>query len=192
MKVKKKILKDLIKEKEGFIIQNVDENINKRENLELKNGKKLTIAFIIIFILMIININFISAPSFTSFITDFYIDNQNFYLLISLMILVTILYNHLNYYNIKINTQEINIRNNKIIAGFSSSINCNSISKKNLLSYSFTNHSLSFNKTLVLKIKSDEGEVLSKSFIVSFLSSKEELRIKKYLVKLLKKKLTLV
>ena len=187
MKVKKKILKDLIKEKEGFIIQSVDENINKRENLELKNGKKLTIAFIIIFILMIININFISAPSFTSFITDFYIDNQNFYLLISLMILVTILYNHLNYYNIKINTQEINIRNNKIIAGFSSSINCNSISKKNLLSYSFTNHSLSFNKTLVLKIKSDEGEVLSKSFIFSFLTLKEELRIKKQLVKLLKK-----
>jgi len=184
MKVKKKILKDLIKEKEGFIIQSVDENINKRENLELKNGKKLTIAFIIIFILMIININFISAPSF---ITDFNIDNQNFYLFISLMILVTILYNHLNYYNIKINTQEINIRNNKIIAGFSSSINCNSISKKNLLSYSFTNHSLSFNRTLVLKIKSDEGEVLSKSFIFSFLTLKEELRIKKQLVKLLKK-----
>ena len=180
----KKILRDLIKEKEGFKIQSVDENTNKRENLELKNGKKLTLAFIIIFILMIININFISRPSF---ITNFYINNQNFYFLISLMILVTILYNHLNYYNIKINTQEINIRNNKIIAGFSSFINCNSISKKNLLSYSFTNHSLSFNKTLVLKIKSDEGEVLSKSFIFSFLSSKEELRIKKYLVKLLKK-----
>ena len=184
MKIKKKILKDLIKDKEGFIIQSVDEDINNRENLELKNGKKLTIAFIIIFILMIININFISAPSF---ITDFYIDNQNFYLFISLMILVTILYNHLNYYNIKINTQEINIKNHKLTTGIFSSKKGINISKKNLLSYSFTNHSLSFNKTLALKIKSDEGEVLSKSLIVSLLSSKEELRIKKYLVKLLKK-----
>ena len=187
MKIKKKILKDLIKDKEGFIIQSVDEDINNRENLELKNGKKLTIAFIIIFILMIMNINSISAPSFTSFITDFYIDNQNFYLLISLMILVTILYNHLNYYNIKINTQEINIKNHKLTTGIFNSKKGINISNKNLLSYSFTNHSLSFNKTLVLKIKSDEGEVLSKSFIFSFLTLKEELRIKKHLVKLLKK-----
>ena len=65
--------------------------------------------------------------------------------------------------------------------------NCLNVSKKNLLNYSFTNHSLSFNKTLILKIKYDEGEVLSKSFILSFLSRKEELRIKKYLEKLLKK-----
>tara|TARA_B100000768_G_C10985582_1_gene251707 strand:- start:204 stop:467 length:264 start_codon:yes stop_codon:yes gene_type:complete len=85
------------------------------------------------------------------------------------------------------NNEELNISNYKLIARLFGSINHYNISKKNLLDYSITNHYLSFNKTLTLKIKNDEREVFVKSFVFSFLSKKHELKIKKYLLKLLKK-----
>ena len=176
-------LKILLKKEKGFKIQSFNEEKIRRESLGLTNRRNLTIAYLIIFSLII----FISEIISTYFTFDYYIYNQKIYFLITLIILVYGLFSNSNYYNIKINTEEISIRNHKLIIGILNSKNCLNVSKKNLLNYSFTNHSLSFNKTLILKIKYDEGEVLSKSFILSFLSRKEELRIKKYLEKLLKK-----
>ena len=186
-KIKKKILKDFVKEKQGFKIQSIDEDLENRENLTITNKTKIIIAIIIMLILIVININFISATNFSIFISNFYTNNQKFYFLTSLIILGYILYDHLNYFNIKINNEELNISNYKLIARLFGSINHYNISKKNLLDYSITNHYLSFNKTLTLKIKNDEREVFVKSFVFSFLSKKHELKIKKYLLKLLKK-----
>jgi len=184
-KIKKKILKDFVKEKQGFKIQSIDEDLENRENLTITNKTKIIIAIIIMLILIVININFISATNFSIFISNFYTNNQKFYFLTSLIILGYILYDHLNYFNIKINNEELNISNYKLITRVFGSTNYYNVSKKNLLDYSITNHYLSFNKTLTLKIKNDEGEVFVKSFVFSFLSKKHELKIKKYLLKLL-------
>ena len=186
-KIKKKILKDFVKEKQGFKIQSIDEDLENRENLTITNKTKIIIAIIIMLILIVININFISATNFSIFISNFYTNNQKFYFLTSLIILGYILYDHLNYFNIKINNEELNISNYKLITRVFGSTNYYNVSKKNLLDYSITNHYLSFNKTLTLKIKNDEREVFVKSFVFSFLSKKHELKIKKYLLKLLKK-----
>ena len=185
-KLKKFILDKMIIEKQGFKIQGLVESNLLTKKIELTNRKISKTVYIIIIILIILNIlAFITEYNSQNFFFGKYFFNNSYYFLITLIILVYILFSNPNYYNIKINTEGINIRNHKLITGIFSSKNFFNVSKKNLLDYSFTNHSLSFNKTLFLKIKYEKGKVLSKSFILSFLSRKEELRIKKYLEKLL-------
>ena len=56
-----------------------------------------------------------------------------------------------------------------------------------LVGFSFFNRSFSLNKTLMIKIKNDSGKTIIKRFNLSFLSEREELRISKFLEKIIAK-----
>jgi hypothetical protein len=56
-----------------------------------------------------------------------------------------------------------------------------------LRDFSFFNRSFSFNKTLMIKIKTTGGKNVAKRFNVTFLSKKEEERISKVLEQIIAK-----
>ena len=61
------------------------------------------------------------------------------------------------------------------------------ISHEMFIDFSFSNRPFSFNKILMLKIKTDEGKRIKKNLNLSFLSKKEERRISKLLEKIITK-----
>ena len=61
------------------------------------------------------------------------------------------------------------------------------IANEMLENFSFLNRFFTFNKTLILIIKTDKGEIKANKLNLLYLSKKEEQRIKRYLKRIINK-----
>tara|TARA_B110000305_G_scaffold116943_1_gene131347 strand:+ start:18 stop:608 length:591 start_codon:yes stop_codon:yes gene_type:complete len=179
-------LKKIITELKGFKIQSISESKIIRENLELTNRKNLTIIFLFIIILIIFNaLGFITEYNSQNFNFGMYFFNNIYYILISLVFLIYFLIKPINYYNIKIDKHSINIKIYRIFIDLLTPKSHINVSSELLTHYYFYNRSFSFNKSLMLQIKTNEEEIVKKNFNLSFLSKMDEQKIKRFLQKII-------
>ena len=105
----------------------------------------------------------------------------------SIPILLYFIYTGIYLYKIKIDSYVIDVRSYRTISGIFKSPNYIDISHIMLSNFSFFNRPFSFNKTLMIKIKTDTGKQVAKRFNLTFLSKKEEERISKVLEQIIAK-----
>lgn len=180
--MKKRILEKITSEKQGFIIQNLNENLKLKNKLELTNRKISIIFFLFIIFLIIFNIVFfISEYNSQNFDFAKYFFNHMYYVLILLFFLIA----RINYYKIKIDDKLIDIRVYNTIVGLLKPKEHINVSSENITHYFFYNRSFSFNKSLILKIKTNEEVIVKMNFNLSFLSKKDEQKIKRFLEKII-------
>ena len=143
----------------------------------------LTILFgITIFVIPLFLANTIPQSS----IGNFFI-NHIYYALSILPIILYIIITGFYYYSIKIDTYIMYVTSSRTISGLFMSKNYIEVPHDMFVGFSFFNRSFSFNKTLMIKIKNDSGKTIIKRFNLSFLSEREELRISKFLEKIIAK-----
>lgn len=184
--IKKLILDKITTEKKGFKIQGIDENNLLKTKLELSNRKISTIIFLFIIILIIFNaLGFITEYNSQNFNFRMYFFNNIYYILISLVFLIYFLIKPINYYNIKIDKHSINIKIYRIFIDLLTPKSHINVSSELLTHYYFYNRSFSFNKSLMLQIKTNEEEIVKKNFNLSFLSKMDEQKIKRFLQKII-------
>ena len=104
---------------------------------------------------------------------------------IAIPIMLYFFYTGIFYYKIKFDSYIIDIRSSRTIFGIFQSPNYIDIPHTMLIDFSFFNRPYSFNKTLMIKIKTDTGKKIVKRFNLSFLSKKEEKKIFKVLEKII-------
>jgi len=186
-KVKRRILKKITAEKQGFIIQDLEENTILKNKLELTNRKISIIIFSFIIFLIIFNVEgFIAEYNSPNFHYRKYFFNHIYFVLISLFFLIYFLIARLNYYTIKIDNHLINIKIYRTVIGLFKPKSLVNVSNEMLTHYFFYNRSFSFNKSLMLKIKTNDEEIVKLNFNLSFLSKKDEQRLKRFLEKITK------
>jgi hypothetical protein len=105
----------------------------------------------------------------------------------SIPILLYIFYTGVYFYKIKIDSYIIDVRSYRTISGIFQPPNYIDIAHAMLSDFSFFNRPFSFNKTLMIKIKTDTGKQVSKRFNLTFLSKKEEEKISKVLEQIIAK-----
>ena len=111
---------------------------------------------------------------------------QHLYLgYIFLPFILYFLYTGIYFYQIKIDSYIIDIRSNRTIAGVFQSPNCIDIAHSMLAEFAFFDRSYSFNKTLMVKIKTSSGKKVVKRFNLTLMSKKEEEKISKVLEKII-------
>ena len=113
-----------------------------------------------------------------------FIMKYSYYIYISIPILLYFIYTGIFSYHIKIDPYVIDARSQRIISGIFKAPNYIDIPHAMLIDFSFFNRPYSFNKTLMIKIKTDTGKKIAKRFNLSFLSKKEEKEISKVLEKI--------
>jgi len=106
---------------------------------------------------------------------------------VSIPIVLYFIYTGIFSYHIKIDPYVIDARSQRIISGIFKAPNYIDIPHAMLIDFSFFNRPYSFNKTLMIKIKTDTGKKIAKRFNLSFLSKKEEKEISKVLEKIIAK-----
>jgi hypothetical protein len=176
VKIIKKILDSMTKERKGFVIQSIDfSNI-----LKLTNKKFLINTYLFIAILILTtSITIYTLPDF--FFID-YLSNYIFYALIFLsLILVYLIIFQFNYYIINIDKHFIDIKIYRTVISTTNAKNHIYLRNETLKDFSFLNSSFTFNKTLILKINTDKREIKTIKLNLLYLSKKEEHRIKKFL-----------
>ena len=92
-------------------------------------------------------------------------------------------------FRIKIDAYIVNIVSFRVITGVFRPSNYIDISHAMLFDFKIFNRPLSFNKTLMIKIKKDNDKIIVRRFNLSFLSKSDEIRINKVLGSILDKKL---
>ena len=116
-----------------------------------------------------------------------YVLEHLYYAYAFIPILLYFIYTGVYFYKIKIDSYIIDIRSYRTISGVFKPSNYIDVSHSMLRDFSFFNRSFSFNKTLMIKIKTTGGENVAKRFNVTFLSKKEEERISKVLEQIIAK-----
>lgn len=107
------------------------------------------------------------------------------YSVFSLLLLVYFLYTGIFIYRIKIDPYVINITSYRSIFSLFYKKDYVDVSHLMLKHYSFFNRPFTFNRTLMLKIKTDNNRLISKRFRISLLTHKEEKRISETLDKII-------
>ena len=143
----------------------------------------ITILFsiIIIFTLILPLTAIFSIP--LSGIGTFFIQYSYFSIFISLL-LTYIIYNGIFVYYIKIDSYTISIISYRTISGLFKEKLITDMSLDMLVDYRFFNRPFSFNKTLMLKIRTESGKHIAKRFNISFLKKTEEEKIRLVLDKI--------
>ena len=100
---------------------------------------------------------------------------------ISILMLLYFIYTGIFFYKIKIDAYVIDIKSYRTVSGIFQSPSYIDIAHLMLADFSFFNRPFSFNKTLMIKIKTDTGKKAVKRFNLTFLSKKEEREISKVL-----------
>lgn len=116
-----------------------------------------------------------------------YLFNNIVYIFFSTLILFYFVIARINYYTLKIDSYVIDIKIYRTVFSVFNPKDYIDISHDMFVGFSFFNRSFSFNKTLMIKIKSDSGKTIVKRFNLSFVSEREELRISKFLEKIIAK-----
>jgi hypothetical protein len=180
VKIIEKILDSMTKERKGFVIQSIDfSNI-----LKLTNKKFLINTYLFIAILILTtSITIYTLPDF--FFID-YLSIYIFYALIFLsLILVYLIIFQFNYYIINIDKHFIDIKIYRTVIRTTNAKNHIYLRNETLKDFSFLNSSFTFNKTLILKINTDKGEIKKIKLNLFLLSKKEEHRINKFLKRII-------
>ena len=190
MSLKKNILKKIIKklhdiktkQRKGFVIQTIDESFK----LKLTNKFSLIITHLYIVILIVTTSAIIvTLPDF--FFID-YLYNYIFYALFLLsLILVYLIIFELNYYIINIDKHFIDIKIYRTVISTANPKNHIYIPNETLKGISFLKSSFTFNEILILKIKTDKGEIKKIKLNLLLLSKKEKFRIKNFFIDLIYK-----
>ena len=146
-----------------------------RINLKFHNKTKiiylLGFIFFFFFIAIFIPLGFINYFSFSG-ISHFFMENLIFGLISGVILLYfTIIGQY--YYTIKIDAYIIQVTSYRPILEFFKEKDYVDIPHTMLADYAFFNRPLSFNKTLMLKIKSDKGKRVIKRFHLTLMSKKE-------------------
>ena len=116
-----------------------------------------------------------------------YLFNNIVYIFFSTLILFYFVIARINYYTLKIDSYVIDIKIYRTVFSVFNPKDYIDISHDMFVGFSFFNRSFSFNKTLMIKIKNDSRKRIVKRFNLSFLSEREELRISKFLEKIIAK-----
>ena len=116
-----------------------------------------------------------------------YVLEHLYYAYVSIPILLYFIYTGVYFYKIKIDSYVIDIRSYRTISGIFQPPNYIDIAHAMLSEFSFFNRPFSFNKTLMIKIKTTNGKQIAKRFNLTFLSKKEEEKISKVLEQIIAK-----
>jgi len=185
-KIRKKALTNMTKEREGFVTQNINDAINQRTKFKSTNRKISIITYLLmLFLIIFILTAFILSYVFPNLVFTDYLFNHFFYIFIVILLLIYFLIARFNYYILKIDAYVIDIKIYRAVIGIFNLIDYVDISHEMLIDFSFSNRPFSFNKTLMLKIKTDRGKIIKKNLNLSFLSKKEERRVSRILEKII-------
>tara|TARA_B110000908_G_scaffold134040_1_gene158337 strand:- start:365 stop:862 length:498 start_codon:yes stop_codon:yes gene_type:complete len=121
-------------------------------------------------------------------IKNYLIDNV-YYVVFIIPITLFFLTARLNYYTLKIDSYIIDIKvyRTGLMTIFGSPKDYIDISHEMFKGFSFYNRPLSFNTTLMIKIKKENNKIIAKRFNLSFITEEEKLKISKVLEKIIAK-----
>ena len=144
-------------------------------NLKFNNKTKITILvgglFFLFFTAIIIPVWFIFyLPS--SGISHFFTDNL-MYSLISAVIILHFIFVGTFYYTVNVDPYVIQITSYRVVVDFFKKKDYVDIPHIMLRDYSFFDRPFSFNKTLMLKIETGSGKIISKRFELTLISERE-------------------
>jgi hypothetical protein len=115
-----------------------------------------------------------------SLVGNYLLTNVNF-IFFTTPILFYFIYTGVYIYKIKIDPYVINITSYHAITSMFHNSDYIDISHLMLQEYRFFNRNYTINRTLMLKLKTDNGKIVAKRFTLSFLGNKEQKRISKVL-----------
>tara|TARA_B100000795_G_scaffold70993_1_gene49908 strand:+ start:87 stop:590 length:504 start_codon:yes stop_codon:yes gene_type:complete len=120
-----------------------------------------------------------------------YLVHNIYYIIFIIPIALYFLIARLNYYTLKIDSYVIDIKVYRTgvlsIFGFYYPKDFIDISHEMFENFTFYNRPYSFNKTLMINIKKENGTIKKKRFNLSFITQKEQRRISKVLEKIIAK-----
>lgn len=187
-KIKKKVLMSMTRETKDFAIQGIGDAVNQRKKIKSTNRKSSIITYLFILFLIIFPLTaFVLAYTFPHLVFVDYLFNSTFYIFITILLLIYFLIARFNYYTLKIDAYVIDIKIFRAVIGIFNLIDYIDISHEMFIDFSFSKRPFSFNKALMLKIKTDKGKIIKKNINLSFLSKKEECRISRFLEKIITK-----
>ena len=160
-----------------------------RIKLKFTNRKQAVLATLAIIVLCIITIFFplllirlIPQSGIGNYILE-----HLCYTYIFMPFLLYFIYTGIYFYKIKIDSYIIDIRSYRTISGIFQPLNYIDISHTMLSDFAFFNRPFSFTKTLMLKLQTTSGKKVAKRFNLTFLSKKEERKIRKVLEQIMAK-----
>ena len=178
----RKILDSISRQNKGFVIQSIDDSYTFKST----NKFSLIITHLYI-VILIVTTSFIIYTFPALFFRD-YLFNYIFYTLIFLSLtLVYLIIFQLNYYIINIDKHFIDIKIYRTVISTTNPKNHIYIPNEMLKNISFLKSSFTFNEILILKIKTDKGEIKKIKLNLLLLSKKEKFRIKKFFIDLVYK-----
>ena len=164
-----------------------------RINLISNNRWSYTITFMLLFSLTILPLFIYGVLYFLPHLSiKSYLMDNIYYIIFVIPITFFFLTARLNYYNLKIDSYIIDIKVYRTglmsVFGIYSPKDYIDISHEMFEGFSFYNRPLSFNTTLMIKIKKENNKIIAKRFNLSFITEREKLRISKVLEKIIAKK----
>ena len=115
-----------------------------------------------------------------SLVGNYLLTNANF-IFFTTPLLFYFIYTGVYIYKIKIDPYVINITSYRTLTSIFHKSDYIDISHLMLQEYQFFNRTFTINRTLMLKLKTDSGKIVTKRFTLSLLGSKEQKRISKVL-----------
>ena len=147
----------------------------RKINLKISNGKRAFVAtvFVLAFffftvIAPVVMINLIPQSG----LAHYFLDHAN-YSLVAIPILIYFIYIGVYYFKIKIDHYVIDVTSARALTGVFLKKNYIDISHTMLSDYAFYDRPFSFNKTLVIKIQTEENKIVVKRFNFSFITERE-------------------
>ena len=181
-KILKKILKSFAVQRQGFVIQSID------DSYVFKSTNKFSLIITHLYIVILIVTTSAIIYTFPDLFLIYYLFNYIFYALIFLSLtLVYLIIFQLNYYIINIDKHFIDIKIYRTVISTANPKNHIYIPNETLKGISFLKSSFTFNEILILKIKTDKGEIKKIKLNLLLLSKKEKFRIKNFFIDLIYK-----
>lgn len=161
-------------------------------NSSLNIDNKIQIITLIILLILLFLITIVTPLLFINYLEfsglgNFFINNKNYAIISVLLILYFIIIGEY-YFNIKIDPYIIQIISYKPLSSLFREKDYIDIPHNMLEDYAFFKRPLSFNKTLMLKIKTDSGKIIIKRFNLTLISKYKIDVIRRKLNKILNKK----
>ena len=144
-------------------------------NIRFHNKSRITVLFSFLvslfFITIIVPIWFINYLSLSG-VGHFFIEYR-FYGIFSLAIFIYFIIVGIYYYNIKIDAYVIQIKSHRIFLDFFRQKKYVDVPHTMLINYAFFNRTLTFNRTLMLKLRTNSGRIITKRFNLTLISENE-------------------
>ena len=152
------------------------DNINLKCNNKTKMSLLVGGLFFLLFTTIIIPEWFIVYVPFSD-LSDYFADNIFIYSLISTVVILHFVFFGIFYYTVNIDPYVIQITSYRVLLDLFKKKDYVDIPHTMLRDYSFFDRSLTFNKTLMLKIETQSGKKVAKRFNITLMSDNEIERI---------------